>query len=181
MLKLQGANKIVTNLRNVRMAVMARLEADIFDTTQEWYLDTVDRLTYPFQTVMSYVYESRLGLPGRKKYPSDAVGVFSTKEPDVTKGPFGTSVQEYITGTHVVADKLKTSISVTNGVIEASLGYSENDENAKTGKIVRWILFGTEKMQARNYLQSALDRVENQLPLHVTRSVEDTLNNVVLE
>ena len=112
-----------------------------------------------FQETVSYVFESILGLPGTKPEFADPslVGTFSRRAPELAE-PWLRQVQKYRKGAHVLRDRLKHEFQETaKGIYVERIGYHRSVGRRGTRtRYVIWVLYGTQKMQARPFLQLAL-------------------------
>lgn len=175
MLKLKGDAELLRNIKVLQNEVPRRLLSRLEDLTLSWHSDTLDRITYPFQSVPSYVWESIWGIPGRKQYPKGQKGFFSTESPSIEGTQWKGIVQEYANGPHRIASKLDVEASIDGDTVVAGIGYKQGEENTETGRKIKMILFGTTKMQPRNFLRDSLDRFENQFVEAAAQAVEEAI------
>lgn len=123
-----------------------------------------NRTRREYQEVVSYVFESILGLPGTK--PEYAVpgliGTFARTAPTLT-APWDRSVQKYrevkAKGHHPLHTLLRSTYSETpTGLFVTKVGYPEGTGGKGTNtRFIVWVMFGTAKMQPRPFLELALD------------------------
>jgi hypothetical protein len=61
-------------------------------------------------------------------------------------------VQLHLNGPHLLRDLLTTEVSESLSGVEAEIGYPQGTESREDTSYILKVLFGTTKMQARNFL-----------------------------
>lgn len=177
MLNVTGGENLLKNLQTLQRDIPRRLQANIQELTEAWHQDVLRRITFPFQSVPSYIWESIWKLPGRKSYPDDQKGTFAEDSPSIEGTPWESQVQQYASGRHSISQKL-THETVTDGdMVAGSVGYPNGIEATSTGNKIKLILFGSVKMQPRNFLRLGLERVEGEFLRTVEQSIVKSLEN----
>jgi len=148
------AQSLILSLRGLPKELIRQVVKELQPIRRKLTSDLRKRTGYAFQTVPSYLYESRRGYPGRKKYPEGTVATFATSSQSLAGSAWEGQVQKYISGTHALRDQLKVEISKENTDVIVEAGYEDSvsDSHPEISRVI----FGTTKMQARPFLQLAL-------------------------
>lgn len=181
MLSMRGDKKLLNNFKKLRVGILSRLASSMQETANVWHEETRTRLLYPFQSVPSYLWESKLKLPQKQDFPPGTPAFFATSSQSIQGGLWESQVQQYPRGPHPLANKLTTSVTNNEGEVSVGLGYDEQTEASESGRKIRFVLFGTTKMQPRNFLGKALERIENSVVQWVGNDMEKAIENVGLE
>jgi hypothetical protein len=184
--KVKGIGHVIRRMEAVKRAV--RREAARANDRMGIRLleETKDRVDHDFQEVVSYVFESILGLPGTKPQFAEKdeagnwlVGKFAQPpRTDPLEEPWTYQVQKYRKGAHPLRDKLaKESTEKAQGFFVTKVGYPRHVGKKGTNTFfIIWVLFGTEKMQARPFLTLTLNEYADNFLAEVEKGISKAIS-----
>lgn len=174
---LNGVEKVLRALESVKEEARAGFERAVRFTGDDLLDAAKDHTDYPFQTVPSYVLDSRRALerdppvPGYKRYPAGTIGTFARRAPSLEGTPWAARTQLRISpdvygqrhDAHPLHRELVHSIPrdhrIDGKVWMSEVGYpAEVAEGGERGRFkeISWVIEGTPKMQPRNFLAEIL-------------------------
>ena len=157
--KITGQRSLIQKLERLGKRVVEDVRQAQRVAAEEMHARIQRDVDQPFQSVVSYVYESLMGLPGTKVEfaDPDLIGTFAKRAPKLVD-PWTKQVQIYRKGGHPLRDRLAVETHDRGRQIIASVGYPPDmGRGGRDTRYVIWVLFGTTKMQPRPFLQIALD------------------------
>lgn len=144
-MEISGLDAVLKNLKRIRTRLPLELEVALDAVGQDMVREAKSRTSYPYQTVPSY-----LGKKG-KKFPKGTVPFFAKGSPSIAGSPWEGRVQKYPKGNHPLSDLIQHETAVTNNTVTVAVGYPDGIGEGSTSYIIK-VLFGSTKMQPRNYL-----------------------------
>jgi len=177
-MKISGIKQTIKNIEKLQQRVRAGLQKSQEGVGNQMLRTVKDRTDRPFQEVVSYVFESRWGLPGTNPDfgAPGLIGTFAERAPRLAH-PWTVQVQKYRRGPHLLRDLLTTTTSSTaGGKVTTEVGYPKDvgARGSDTWYIV-WVLFGTVKMQPRPVLRLTLEEFSEKFKSTVAQSVRQAI------
>jgi hypothetical protein len=176
--RIRGIPRVIQNLEQVHNNVRTSVEKTVLLEGERLLQHLKDRTAHEYQEVLSYVWESILGLPGTKSEYADRelIGTFARRAPKLDP-PWDRQIQLYRKERHQLRELLGMQFKEkARGVFVSRVGYPRDvGRRGRSTRYVVWVLFGTKKMQARPFLTLTLDEHEADYMMEITRSIRQAL------
>jgi hypothetical protein len=129
------------------------------------------RTSRPFQETISYVFE----FP-KEEWGPDAIGTFANRNASLDGTVWQGQVQQFPSGEHTLHDALRANVTIDADESIGEVGYPKSlSESAE--QYISWVLFGTDLMQPRPFLQLAMSEQDKEFVTAIDVAVSSVLEH----